>query len=135
MESTETLNIEMSPASLARMNESTRARERQKIAQWLDEEANRVADGGNAEAAIVVANVAERVRRMTAVTLEVQPSSEGDGVYGSKVAEDGTPIVADVVLADELPQVHLNSDETDAMELLAHDRQREVLTAMSRAGS
>lgn len=132
----EGLAIEMTPAALARLNEMTRSRERQRIAQMLDNAADRIADSGNADGAIVVAELAERVRRLT--TGIVEDAGTVQGPYGSKVSGDGTPVVAevayaDVELADELPQVHLNDDETDALNLVARDDQRRALEALSHA--
>jgi phenylpyruvate tautomerase PptA (4-oxalocrotonate tautomerase family) len=126
--------VSMSHAALARFTEATRARERQKIAALLDDAANRHADKGDADTAILFADFAERVRRMSNVEVAAEQSA---GLYGSKVAGDGTPVIADVTyadveLADELPQVHLNDDETDALNLVARDEQRRALEAQSR---
>lgn len=132
----EGLAIEMTPGALARLNEMTRARERQRIAQMLDRAADRIADAGDADAAIRIAELAEQVRRMT--TGMQDDAVAQTGAYGSKVTGDGTPVVAeityaDVELADELPQVHLNDDETDALNLVARDDQRRALEAVSHA--
>ena len=125
----ETLNVEMTPAALARMNEATRARERQRIATVLDMKADAVAARGDAESAIEWAEMAERVRQMATGAIPPEVSS---GDYGSRVANDGSPIIppvalAEVEYADELPQVVLRSDEDDIAEMAAHADQRRRL--------